>query len=140
MKLIFGHDEALAQWAASRISGMTKDGFGPCRAIGVASGDNLESELYASIVYHGFVDSENWRIMHISIAARSPAWAAKGVIRALLSFPFEQYKVNKLYSIMSVIVTNGATNLSTASGFYRSDAYNTGSQAGGNNTSIGPLS
>jgi len=40
---------------------------------------------------------------------------------------------------MSVIVTNGATNLSTASGFYRSDAYNTGSQAGGNNTSTGPL-
>ena len=40
---------------------------------------------------------------------------------------------------MSVIVTNGATNLSTASGFYRSDAYNTGSQAGGNSTSTGPL-
>jgi len=118
MKLIFGHDEALAQWAASRISGMTKDGFGPCRAIGVAAGDTIDSELYAAVVYHGFVDSENWRIMHISIAARSPAWAAKGVIRALLSVPFEQYQINKLYSIMSAKNTR-AIRFNEALGFKR---------------------
>jgi RimJ/RimL family protein N-acetyltransferase len=101
MQLIFGHDEALAGWAASRIRHMAS-GFGLSRAIGVATGLSAEDKLLAVIVYHDFiVGKDDYKTCQISIAASSPHWARRGVIYALLSVPFEQYGVNKLWSVMA---------------------------------------
>lgn len=100
MQMIFGHDAALAEWVKSRIPYM-RNGFGPCRAIGVAEGVAENNRFYAAVVYHNYVQQVGgWHTCEVSIAAISPRWAQKGIIRALLSVPFEQYGVNKLYSLM----------------------------------------
>lgn len=101
MQLIFGHDEALAEWAAKRIRHMNS-GFGPSRAIGVATGQTAEDKLLASVVYHDLIiGKDDYKTCQISIAAVNPRWAQRGIIYALLSVPFEQYGVNKLWSVMA---------------------------------------
>lgn len=101
MQLIFGHDRVLADWARKHIPHMRRD-FGPCRAIGVAAGSEEQSAFYAAVVYHNYVENaEGWHIIEVSIASISARWAQKGIIRALLSVPFEQYGVGKMYSIMA---------------------------------------
>ena len=99
--LIFGHDEALAEWARRRIT-VLPDGFGPCRAIGVATGETADDKLLAVVVYHGF--SKGSRFCEVSIAADHPRWAQRGVIKALLSVPFEQYECRKVYG--TILSTN----------------------------------
>jgi len=101
--LIFDEDEALSTWAASRISPLP-DGFGPCRAIGIATAPKVDpaSKLLAVVVYHGF--SKGCRFCEVSIAAISPRWSQRGVIRAALSVPFEQYGCRKVYG--TILSTN----------------------------------
>lgn len=91
MKLIFGHDKKLAEWAQGKIPGAGS--LTPCRAIGVADNDNT---LFAVVVYNNWY--EEIGCCSITFCAANPRWAQKGIIRALLSVPFEQYKVRKLYS------------------------------------------
>ncbi len=99
--MIFGHDEALAKWVASQIPHMTSNGFGPCKAIGVGTGETASDRLYAAVVYHEYVEhADGYKTCQVSIAAVTPRWAQRGIIRALLSVPFEQYGVDKLYSMM----------------------------------------
>lgn len=90
MKLIFGHDAEMAAWAQKRIEGVRD--FNPCRAIGVSDGEYL----LAAVVYNDY--QPQLGTCSISIAADSPRWATKGAIRSLLSVPFMQYNVRKLYS------------------------------------------
>lgn len=98
MDMIFGHDERLAIWAAQQISHMT-NGFGPCKVIGIGEID--KDKLYAAIIYHNYVEQKSgYKTCEVSIAAATPRWAQRGIIRALLSVPFEQYGVKKLYSMM----------------------------------------
>lgn len=100
MKMIFGHDKALSDWVQARIPHM-RNGFGPSRAIGVADGEDETSKFFAAVVYHNYVEQAGgWKTCEVSIAAATPRWAQKGIIRALLSVPFEQYGVDKLYSLM----------------------------------------
>jgi len=94
--LIHGHDEALAKWAGSRMPHVGADGFPHgSKAIGVATGTAEHDQLLAVVVYHNYVES--YGICEVSIAAISPRWAQRGVIRALLSVPFEQYAARKVY-------------------------------------------
>ncbi len=97
MKLIFGHSEALAKAAADEIPDIVgPNGFGLCQAIGVATGENPEDQLLAVCVYHDYHPEH--KTCQVSIVSWSPKWAQRGVIKALLSVPFEQYGVNKLWS------------------------------------------
>lgn len=99
MDMIFGHDDALAQWVAKQIPHMT-NGFGPCKSIGV--GDIKKDRIFAAVVYHNYVTQKSgYATCEVSIAAATPIWARRGIIRALLSVPFEQYKVSKVYSMMT---------------------------------------
>lgn len=93
MDLIFGQDAAMAKWAAGRIPHVGEAGFGPCRAIGV--GDVGKRRLYAACVYHNLI--QQYAVCEISFAASTPRWATKGNIRALLSVPFNQYGMRKVY-------------------------------------------
>jgi RimJ/RimL family protein N-acetyltransferase len=94
-------DEKLAAWAANRIP-VLPDGFGACRAIGVATGETEHDKMLAVIVYHGF--SAGLGFCEVSIAADNPRWAQRGVIRALLSVPFDQFRCRKLYG--TILSTN----------------------------------
>lgn len=93
--LIFGHDQAIARWVASQIKRVNPDGFGPCTAIGIATGTSPTDQLLAGIVYH---DYQHWaQTVSISFAAASPRWATKETIRRLLHVPFEQYHCRKVW-------------------------------------------
>jgi len=93
--LILDHSAALAAWAAGRIPHVGDAGFGPCTAIGVASGDGADDELYAVAVFHEWMPTA--RTLQVSMAARSPKWATPGTIRALLAYAFRQARANKLW-------------------------------------------
>lgn len=96
MNLVFGQDRAVAEWVARRIDEMDSgDEFGPCVAIGVAEG----TTPIAGVVYHMY--SRRWDTMQISVAAMTPRWAQKGIIYALLSYPFDQQGVRKLWSCIN---------------------------------------
>ena len=92
MKLVFDQDAAVAEWVTRRIEHI--DQFGPYVAIGVADGD----KPIAGAVFNEWQPKFN--TMEISVAADSPRWAQRGIIRGLLSYPFEQQGVRKLWSIV----------------------------------------
>ena len=87
MTLVF--DGPLVEWAAQRIP--HAGDFGPAAAVGVQG----DGRLIAVCVYHGL----RYGTCEISMAADSPRWARKGIIRALLSVPFEQYGCHLVQTI-----------------------------------------
>lgn len=83
-RLIFGHDAQIANWVSKRIPGMEiGQAFGPYTAIGVAAQDGYP---LAGFIYHRFRGFD----VEISGAAQSPRWAQRGVVHALLYYPFEE--------------------------------------------------
>mgnify|MGYP000190093034 CR=1 FL=1 len=99
--LVFGFDTELATWAANHIPHMRGGSFGPCRSIGVMRGndpENMGQPMQAVVVYHDFIDSV--KTCQVSVASRTPMWARKDIIRALLYYPFEQLGVNLIWSAM----------------------------------------
>ena len=95
--LIYGKDELLAAWAAKRMPHIGTQGFGPCKAVGVATGGTATDRLMAVCVYHAY--SESYQTVQISMAACDPRWVSKATVRDLLSFPFLQYKAYKVYTV-----------------------------------------
>lgn len=93
MHLVFGHDEVLCAWVAQRIASMPRGFEKTARAVGV-----MDDVLIAAVIYHDYYPENG--TCQISVASDSPRWAQRGIIRALLSVPFEQYGVQKLWSSM----------------------------------------
>lgn len=92
VNLVYGHDEEVARWVAQHIPDVGNKGFGPCMAIGVAT-----DRLIAGMVYHDMQemmrDGSPFRTIQLSMAAETPIWARRDVIKALLHYPFEQLGV-----------------------------------------------
>ena len=91
MRLVSGHDVALAQWAAARIPHVGAAGFGPCVALGVAS----DRKLHAVWVFHDWC----YGVMQVSVAAASPLWAHRSIVHRLLEYPFEQLDARKIWTV-----------------------------------------
>lgn len=91
MRLIFGEDAAVAEWVASRIPHLYGE-FRDFAAIGVWD----DAQLAAGVVYNDH--QPEYGTLQLSMAADTPRWAQKGVIRALLHYPFEQVGVNKVWT------------------------------------------
>lgn len=96
MRLILGHDEKLAAWAAKHIPNVGDAGFGPCRTIGIASGDRL----YAVAVYHNYIP--RYGVCELSFAAVTPRWATRETLRTVLGIPFDQYGCRKIYVTIEI--------------------------------------
>jgi len=94
--LVFGQDEPLAKWAARHIPDVGDGGFGPCRAVGMASPDGRK--LWGVVVFNEY--KPNAGLCTVSIASVYPRWATKGTIRAILSIPFDQYGIRKLCALI----------------------------------------
>lgn len=95
--LLYGRDEILAAWAAKRIPHIgTREAFGPCVAIGVASGPTKDDKLWAVCVFHDYIPQ--YETVQISMAACNPRWASRATIRDLLATPFLQYKAYKVFT------------------------------------------
>lgn len=85
MKLVLGQDDVVAHWVARKLGFDDPGFFGPAKAILVADNDD---KALAGVVFHSY--RELYRSIDISIAAESPRWATRGVIHALLAYPFDQ--------------------------------------------------
>lgn len=81
---MLGYDAEVAAWVSMQLSASPEHSFGPCRAIGVAD----DTGLIAGVVYSDH--REETGDIEMTISARSPRWAARGNIRALLHYPFVQ--------------------------------------------------
>ena len=95
--IITGKDELLAAWAAKQIPYVgSGENFGPCRAIGVATGPEPGDRLLAVIVYHDF--HEDYGHCQISGAAADPRWASRATLRGVLAIPFYQFSCNLVWT------------------------------------------
>ena len=81
MRLIYGADEAVARWTALHVDDCDR-GFGPCKAVGVFSGD----KIVAGVVFHNW--SPETQVIEVSCAAISPHWAARSILTELFDYPF----------------------------------------------------
>lgn len=89
----------IADWVAERIPHVgDSGGFGARVAIGVVSRRSPDDSgrLLAGVVYHDYHPAT--RTMQVSIAADSPMWARPSTIAALLSYPFDQAGVYRLWT------------------------------------------
>lgn len=92
MRLVFDHDEAVGKWVASRIPHMLGDPFVKFVAVGIAIGNRPIAGVVFS-EYHAV-----YKTMQLSMAADTPRWAQRGIIRGILNYPFEQQDINKLWT------------------------------------------
>lgn len=92
MKLLYGHDQAVSEWVSRNIAYLNGQPFGPCSAIGVQSSDG---DLMAGVVFHDY--QPKFRTMQVSMAAVTPKWATKNIVRLILSYPFLRCGVNKVW-------------------------------------------
>ena len=93
--LIFNESEALAAWVATQIPHVGEGGFGPCTAIGIATGHGWDAKFYGAVVFHDYQPRTG--TIQVSAASLSPRWAEPGILRALLHYPFQQIRVRKLW-------------------------------------------
>lgn len=95
--LLLQRDELLLAWAAKRIPYVGRDGFGEARAIGIMNGpDTATARLLGVAVFHMYVPE--YRTCQVSFASASPLWAHPVTIRDIFSFPFFQYKCNRVWT------------------------------------------
>ena len=92
MKLLYGHNQEVADWVASRIPGMTS--FGPCTAIGVLNSDNA---LVGGVVFHDF--QPQWKNIQVSFAGAQANWLTPRGVYAMLEYPFRQVGVERITSL-----------------------------------------
>lgn len=93
MRLVFGRDEAIADWVISHIPALRGSSFGPCSAIGVEGSNGGQ---LAGVVYHDYQPA--FATIQLSIAAESPRWATKSIVTQILSYPFDQLAVRKVWA------------------------------------------
>lgn len=102
MRLLFGHDRDVAHFVAFNIPHLREripyfrygEVFGPSAAIGVV---NDAGELIAGVVYHNhdpFI-----RNIEVSCASTTARWGNREIFRALLRYPFDQLKVQRVTAL-----------------------------------------
>lgn len=92
MRLLFGHDQVVARWVKDHIEHMRSD-FGPSSAIGVT---DEQGQPLAGVVFHDY--QPDYGTIQLSAAASSPRWASRRVIASILSYPFRQLGVHKVWT------------------------------------------
>lgn len=102
MKLLFGHDHLVTQWAAQRIPHVDEaDNFGPCVAIGVVDDHGV---IRAAAVYHGY--QPRFRGIEISFALESPRYLTRDVISGLLRYGFGQLQCLRVTAVTPLKATS----------------------------------
>lgn len=90
MKIVTDDSAGVAAWVNTLIPELR--GFGPCAALGVTDKDG---KPLMGIVYHDY--QPQWGTMQFTLAAASPKWCHRTIIRHLLAYPFKQVGVFKLW-------------------------------------------
>lgn len=104
LHVVYGHDEAFSRWACDRIPWAS---YHPhMRAVGVSDGLDESSRLLAVVTFSDYrppveINGGQWyNTVECGIAATSPRWASRRVIKEILSIPFKQFKVRKVRLIV----------------------------------------
>lgn len=110
MILVFGDetkrfDRAMARWVSERANIPHPFRDGEYSAIAVV--DEVGETIAAVAIYHDFYRMGTGAKIEMSMAAENPRWAQKGIIRALLHYPFFQLECHV------VICTTGRGNRRT---------------------------
>jgi RimJ/RimL family protein N-acetyltransferase len=92
VRLLFGHDQVIAEWVRQHIPHMGT-GFGPSAAIGVT--DETGSPM-AGVVFHDYQPA--YGTIQLSAAAISPRWASRRLVGSILQYPFGELKVHKVWT------------------------------------------
>ena len=93
-----GLDAQLGDWVAARLP-ITTDhrDFGPFTTMGVFDvRDGRQPALIAAAVFHRYRQFD----LEITFAADTPRWATRGVIRAILQYPFVQLGCERVTTIV----------------------------------------
>lgn len=113
LKLLFSTDPqfklSLGHWVKQRILITRALKPGDYEVIGVASVDpiNKTSVIIAGCLFHDYCAMGDGGRVEVSMAADSPRWAQPGIIRAILSYPFNQLNCHVL------LATTNRTNRRT---------------------------
>lgn len=99
MKLLYGHDEAVARFVADQIPQVRAHGFGECRAIGVI---NAEGLLVGGMVFHHYWPEA--QTIEFSGAAITPKWLTRTILDGLFSYAFD------VAGVQLLITRNSGTN------------------------------
>lgn len=91
MKVLYGDDANVAAWVAARIPHANR--FEKYTALGVIADNDAP---VAGIVYHDYVP--DYGTIQLSMAADSPKWAQREIIRQILAYPFIQLDVRKVWT------------------------------------------
>lgn len=93
-ELLLGHDREVSTWVGAHLRRVGASGFGPCTAIGVVR----EGVLVCGVVFYEYLPE--FRSIQVSLYACDPRWASRRTIRAILSYPFEQLGVNRVWALI----------------------------------------
>jgi len=93
MRFIVGHNETVAKWVASRIPIVGDQGLEAMSAVGIEGADG---KPICGVVFHDY--QPRFGTLSFTIAADSPRWATRSVIKKLLSYPFLELNTNKLWT------------------------------------------
>lgn len=88
-----GADQFVAAWVARELD-IDPAEFGPCSAMGVVLG----GELVAGIVFNNYTVMRAGSSLEASIAATTPRWASRSVLRDIFLYPFGQLGVTRLWA------------------------------------------
>lgn len=94
MKLVLGADAEVAAWVAAHIPLMQGQAFGPNRAMAVMSD---RDEMLGGVVFHNWQPA--YRNIEVSFASTGPRWLTRDLIQAILSYPFDALRVQRLTAV-----------------------------------------
>lgn len=90
--VLYGADDDIAAWVHRRVEGVDPFPDGT-----VAMGMLHRNKVVAGVVFHDYRGYD----ISITVAADSPRWARRGVLRQLAKYPFTQLGCVRLTSIVS---------------------------------------
>jgi RimJ/RimL family protein N-acetyltransferase len=88
-EIVLGRDQDVGKWVVSRVMDIKSvEDLGPFQAIGVA----INKKIVAGFVFNNYTEDE----IMLSLAAIDPRWCQKGIIEAVLGYPFSQVGVHRV--------------------------------------------
>lgn len=97
MRTVRDDSENVAKWVANLIPDVRPLGFDACKAIGVISSAGAP---LGGAVFHDW--QPHFRTISVSCAAVSPRWLTRSIIADILSYPFEELGLFKVWSAISI--------------------------------------
>lgn len=97
MRTVRGYTKDVSEWVARRIPEVRPLGFSTCQAIGVLSKDGMP---VGGVVFHDWQPA--FKTIAVSVASDTPRWLTHRIVADILSYPFEQIGVFKVWATVSL--------------------------------------